>query len=159
MGMSTAREIGVEKIKIIGDSNLVLSQLQGSFAMKEATLAPYRTAAERLISSFKQVVMEHIPGVTNRYADALATLGSRLSFVEEQPNIAVIKKDIPVIEAMAQEEPLEEDDWRKSVKEKIGKGRDIKELKDYAIIFGGLYRCLPRGILTHSKRYIWSLAI
>ncbi|CAL2271820.1 unnamed protein product [Prunus armeniaca] len=62
MGMSTAREMGVERIKIIGDSNLVL---------------------------------KHIPGVTNRYADALATLGSKLSFVEEQPNIAVIKKDMP----------------------------------------------------------------
>ncbi|KAI5343320.1 hypothetical protein L3X38_011196 [Prunus dulcis] len=101
MGMSMAREMGVERITIIRDSNLVLSQLQGNFAVKESTLVPYRTAAERLISSFKQVVMEHILGVTNRYADALATLGSRLSFVEEQPNIAVVKKDIPVIEAMA----------------------------------------------------------
>ncbi|CAL2270465.1 unnamed protein product [Prunus armeniaca] len=100
-GMSTAREMGVERIKIIGDSNLVLSQLQGNFAMKEPALAPYRTAAERLVRSFKQVVLEHIPGVTNRYPDALATLGSRLSFVEEQPNIAVIKKDTPVVEAMA----------------------------------------------------------
>ncbi|CAL8169053.1 unnamed protein product [Prunus armeniaca] len=131
MGMSTAREMGVERIKIIGDSNL------------EPTLAPYRTTAERLVCSFKQVVSEHILGVTNRYADALATLGSKLSFVEEQPNIAVIKKDMPVIEAMAQEEQLEEDDWRKPVKEKIGKGSDIKELKDYAIIFGELYKRLP----------------
>ncbi|CAL8174482.1 unnamed protein product [Prunus armeniaca] len=34
MGFSTAKEMGIEKIKIIGDSNLVLSQLQGSFAVK-----------------------------------------------------------------------------------------------------------------------------
>ncbi|CAL2230297.1 unnamed protein product [Prunus armeniaca] len=120
---------------------MVLSQLQGSFAVNEATLAPYRTATERLVNSFKQVVLEHIPGVTNRYADALATLGSKLSFVEEQPNITVIKKDMPVVEG-------EESDWRKFVKENIGKGSDIKELKDYAIIFGELYRCLLGGILT-----------
>ncbi|XP_016650506.1 PREDICTED: uncharacterized protein YpeP-like [Prunus mume] len=82
VGLSTAREMGAEKVKIIGDSNLVLSQLQGSFAVNESTLAPYRTAAERLINSFKQTVMEHIPGATNRYADALATLGSKLSFVQ-----------------------------------------------------------------------------
>ncbi|CAL2265375.1 unnamed protein product [Prunus armeniaca] len=123
MGMSTARERGVERIKIIGDSNLVLSQSQGNFTVKEPTLAPYRTAAERLVRSFKQVVLEHIPGVTNRYANGLATLGSKLSFVEEQPNIAVIKKDMPVIEAMAQEEQLEEDDWRKPVKEKNRQGK------------------------------------
>ncbi|CAL8992937.1 unnamed protein product [Prunus brigantina] len=97
-----SKEMGVERIKIIGDSNLVLSQLQGNFAVKEPALAPYRTAAERLVRSFKQVVLEDIPRVIDRYADALATLGSRLSFVEEQPNIAVIKKDTPVIEVMAQ---------------------------------------------------------
>ncbi|CAL2229476.1 unnamed protein product [Prunus armeniaca] len=107
MGLSTAREMGAERMKIIGHSNLVLTQLQGSFAVKEVTLAPYRTAAERLINSFKQIVMEHIPGVTNRYADALATLGSNLSFVQEQPNITVIRKDAPVIEAMVQAELLE----------------------------------------------------
>ncbi|CAL2256980.1 unnamed protein product [Prunus armeniaca] len=113
MGLSTAREMGAERMKVIGDSNLVLSQLQGSFAVKEVTLAPYRTAAERLINSFKQIVMEHIPGVTNRYVDALATLGSKLSFMQEQPNITVIRRGTPVVEAMVQAEPLEEDDWRK----------------------------------------------
>ncbi|CAL2239122.1 unnamed protein product [Prunus armeniaca] len=119
MGLSIAKEMGAEKAKIIGDSNLVLSQLQGSFAVKEATLAPYRTAAERLINSFKQVMLEHIP-----------------------------RKDMPVIEAIAHEQPLEEGDWRKLVKEKISKGNDIKELKDYDIIFGELYKCLTGGILT-----------
>ncbi|CAL2248223.1 unnamed protein product [Prunus armeniaca] len=148
MGMSTTREMGVERIKIIGDSNMMLSQLQGNFTVKESTLASYRTIAKGLVHSFKQVMLEHISGVTNRYADALTTLGSKLSFVEEQPNIAVIKKDMPVIEEMAQEQPLEEGDWRKLVKEKISKGNDIKELKDYAIIFGELYRRLLGGILT-----------
>ncbi|CAL8993069.1 unnamed protein product [Prunus brigantina] len=104
--------------------------------------------AERLVNSFKQVVLENIPGVTNRYADALATLGSKLSFVEGQPNITVMKRDTLVVKAMTQEEPLEESNWRKLVKEKVGKGNNIKELKDYAIIFGELYRPLPGGILT-----------
>ncbi|CAL8164018.1 unnamed protein product [Prunus armeniaca] len=140
--------MGAEKAKIISDSNLVLSQLRGSFAVKEATLAPYRTAAERLINSFKQIVMEHIPRVTNRYADALATLGSKLSFVQEQPNITVIRRGTPVIEAMAQEDMLEDDDWRKPLKKKLGEGSSIKDLKDYVIICEELYRRLPGGVLT-----------
>ncbi|CAL8163312.1 unnamed protein product [Prunus armeniaca] len=148
MGLSIAKEMGAEKAKIIGDLNLVLSQLQGSFAVKEATLAPYRTAAERLINSFNQIVMEHIPGVTNRYADALATLGSKLSFVQEQPNITVIRRGTPVIEAIAQEDLLEDDDWRKPLKKKLGEGSSIKDLKDYVIIFEELYRRLPGGVLT-----------
>ncbi|CAL9024801.1 unnamed protein product [Prunus brigantina] len=44
------------------------------------------------------------------YTDALATLGSKLSFVQEQPNITVIRRSTPVIEAMVQEDLLEEDD-------------------------------------------------
>lgn len=44
------------------------------------------------MASFKQVVLEYIPDTTNRYADAQATLGSKLAFVEEQLNIAVIKR-------------------------------------------------------------------
>ncbi|CAL9024373.1 unnamed protein product, partial [Prunus brigantina] len=157
MGLSTAREMGAEKMKIIGDSNLVLSQLQGSFAVKEATLAPYRTAAERLINSFKQVAMEHIPGVTNRYADALATLGSKLSFVREQPNITVIKRSTPVIEAMAQEDLLEDDDWRKPLKNKLVEESSIKDLKDYVIIFGELYRRLPGDMRTPWPFHTWGL--
>ncbi|CAL2239733.1 unnamed protein product [Prunus armeniaca] len=127
MGLSTAREICAERVKIIGDSNLVLSQLQGSFA---------------------QIVIEHIPGVTNRYTDALAILGSKLSFVQEEPNITVIRRSTPVIEAMAQENLLEEDDWRKPLKKKLGEESSIKDLKDYVIIFGELYRRLPGGVLT-----------
>ncbi|CAL8992919.1 unnamed protein product [Prunus brigantina] len=144
MGLSTAREMGAEKMKSIARK----LRCEGSFAVKEATLAPYRTAAERLINSFKQIVMEHIPGVTNRYADALATLGSKLSFVQEQPNITVIKRSTPVIETMAQEDLLEEDDWRKPLKKKLVEESSIKDLKDYVIIFGELYRGLPGGVLT-----------
>ncbi|XP_021825361.1 uncharacterized protein LOC110766353 [Prunus avium] len=151
MRLSTAKEMGIERIKIIGDSNLVLSQLQGSFAMKESTLAPYRTTAEKLVSSFEEVLLEHIPGVTNRYADALATLGSKLSFIQEQPNITVVKRDVPAVEAMAQEGMLEEKVWRKFVKEGLSEGSNIKDLKDYVVIFRELYRRLPGGILT---RYI-----
>ncbi|KAI5338175.1 hypothetical protein L3X38_017446 [Prunus dulcis] len=114
-----------------------------AIAIEEESWTFYADAAERLVNSFKQVVLEHIPGVTSRCADALATLGSKLSFVEEQPNITVIKKDVLVVEAMAQEESLEESNWRKSVKEKLGEGSNIKDLKDYAIIFGELYKHLP----------------
>ncbi|KAK9921977.1 hypothetical protein M0R45_030466 [Rubus argutus] len=92
IGMSTAIEMGVKRINVIGDSNLVISQMKGDFAVKEATLAPYRTMAEKLVGMFDQAILEHIPGATNRYADALATLGSKLSFTNEQPNVVVIQR-------------------------------------------------------------------
>ncbi|CAL8151429.1 unnamed protein product [Prunus armeniaca] len=93
-------------------------------------------------------MMEHIPRATNRYVDALATLGSKLSFVQEQPNITVIRRSTPVVEAMAQGDLLEEDDWRKPLKKKLGEESSIKDLRDYVTIFGELYRRLPGGVLT-----------
>ncbi|CAL8119359.1 unnamed protein product [Prunus armeniaca] len=49
---------------------------------------------------------------------------------------------------MTQEDLLEEDDWRKPLKKKLGEESNIKDLKDYVIIFGELYRRLPGGVLT-----------
>lgn len=46
---------------------------------------------------------------------------------------------------------LGEEDWRSMIKREIGKlehGGSIKELKDYTLIEGELYRRLPRGILS-----------
>ena len=51
---------------------------------------------------------------------------------------------------MFPEEP-EQQDWRNKIKEKIkeaGHGRSIKELRDYTLIKGELYRRLPGGILS-----------
>ncbi|CAL9011308.1 unnamed protein product [Prunus brigantina] len=66
------------------------------------------------------------------------------------PNITVIRRSTPMIEAMVQEDLLEEDDWRKPLKKNLGKESSIKDLKDYAIIFGELYRRLP-GAGLQSK--------
>ena len=46
---------------------------------------------------------------------------------------------------------LEQQDWRNEVKgkmEKLGLEGSIKELKDYTLIKGELYKRLPRGILS-----------
>ncbi|CAL8993354.1 unnamed protein product, partial [Prunus brigantina] len=40
------------------------------------------------------------------------------------------------------------DDWRKPLKKKLGEESSIKDLKDYVIIFGELYRRLPGGVLS-----------
>jgi len=48
-------------------------------------------------------------------------------------------------------EELEQQDWRNEVKgkmEKLGLEGSIKELKDYTLIEGELYKRLPGGILS-----------
>ena len=48
-------------------------------------------------------------------------------------------------------EELEQQDWRSGVKERMkeaGHGGSIKELRDYTLIEGELYKRLPGGILS-----------
>ena len=41
-GLVVAREMGIKHLRVIGDSNLVVCQAKGEFALKESSLAPYR---------------------------------------------------------------------------------------------------------------------
>ena len=57
---------------------------------------------------------------------------------------------IRILKRMFLEGP-EQQDWRSEVKEKmkeVGYGGSMKELKDYILIEGELYRRLPGGILS-----------
>ena len=89
----------------------------------------------------------------NRFTDALATLGSQVPFKGRDTLIRVNKQGhfiIGILKKMFPEEP-EQQYWRNKVKEKIkevGHGGSIKELRDYTLVEGELYRRPPKGILS-----------
>ena len=74
--LATAREMGVKHLRVMGDSNLVVCQTKGSFSLKESSLAPYRAMAQKMKEKFSTFEVEHASRNGNRFADALATLGS-----------------------------------------------------------------------------------
>ena len=47
-GLTVALSIGVKHMRVLGDSNLVVSQVKGDFALREQSLAAYRTWMQRL---------------------------------------------------------------------------------------------------------------
>lgn len=47
-GLTIALSIGVKHMRVLGDSNLVVSQVKGDFALREQSLAAYRTWMQRL---------------------------------------------------------------------------------------------------------------
>ena len=67
-GLSMSREMGAENIRVIGDSNLVIKQVQGEFSLEESALAPYHAAAQEMIKKFQNASIEHITSRSNRYA-------------------------------------------------------------------------------------------
>lgn len=84
LGLLAAKEKGIKYLKIAGDSKLVVLQTEWSYALKESTLAPYRTTAQKLMKFFKSFSIIHKPRSENRFPDALSTLGARTEFEEER---------------------------------------------------------------------------
>ena len=97
--------------------------------------------------------MEYTQRSVNKFSDALATLGSQLPFKGKDTLVRIGKQEhsiIRILKTMFPEEP-EQQDWRSEVEKKIkeiGYRGSIKELRDYTLIKGELYRRLPRGILS-----------
>ena len=97
--------------------------------------------------------MEYAQRSKNRFADALATLRSQVPFKGKDTLVRIGIQEhsiIRILTTMFPEEP-EQQDWRSEVKERMkvaGPRGSIKELRDYTLIEGELYRRLPGGILS-----------
>ncbi|KAJ1423041.1 Ribonuclease H domain [Sesbania bispinosa] len=76
-GLRMDKDLGVDRLRIRGDSNLVIKQVKGEYGTKESSLVAYHDEALRLIGIFEEVEAMHVPRAENKYADALATIGSR----------------------------------------------------------------------------------
>ena len=70
-------------MRVLGDSNLVVFQVKGDFALREQGLTAYRTWAQRLEQEFQTFSMKYTQRSENRFVDALATMGSQVPFKEE----------------------------------------------------------------------------
>ena len=57
--LATAFEMGIKHLNVIGDSNLVICQAKGSFLLKEPSLAPYKTLAQKMEERFSTFEIEH----------------------------------------------------------------------------------------------------
>ena len=78
IGMEAALSLGVEKIDIFGDSNLIISEVRGEWKVRHEKLRPYHEYLENLQAQFEQVNFYHLPREENQLADSLATLASMI---------------------------------------------------------------------------------
>ena len=77
-GLATTLEIGINHLKVMGDSNLVVCQTKGSSSLKEPSLAPYRAMTQKMEEKLSTFEIEHTPRNENQFADALAAWGSQI---------------------------------------------------------------------------------
>ena len=151
--LATTLKMGVKRLRVMGDSNLVIYQTKGSFSLKEPSLAPYRAMAQKMEEKFLTFEIEHTPRNENQFVDALAVLDSQIIFEGDSTRTEVSKRKESIIEMLKErfQEEQCEGDWRIPIREALMKEEDsakLKFLKDYTLVRGELYRKMPDGVLS-----------
>ena len=71
-GLELARSIQVESILVLGDSQLIIGQVNGTYEAKEERMRKYLNKVVCLVKKFKEASFVQIPREENMEADALA---------------------------------------------------------------------------------------
>ncbi|KAH9314996.1 hypothetical protein KI387_023623, partial [Taxus chinensis] len=76
--MKLAIKWNIHHVKVVGDSQLIIKQVNDEYKVKDEKLIPYKKLVETLKEYFVRITFEQIPRAQNRSADAMATVGSML---------------------------------------------------------------------------------
>ena len=113
-GLEATLELGAIRLDVIGDSNLVVSQANGDWKVKEEKMKVYHQTLDMLIPRFEKLTFTHLVRENNRFADALATLASMIDIpvgVKMRP-ILIEQRYTPAYEMIAAtEEVQDENPW------------------------------------------------
>ena len=71
-GLKCVRSLGVQKLMVEGDSQLIVRQLNGKYRCKEQTLRQFYEAVLDIIPQMEWFEIRHIPRAENSRADWLA---------------------------------------------------------------------------------------
>jgi len=71
-GLERLELLGIKKIKIFVDSELLAKQINGVYRVKHSNLIPLWTMTMNILKSFSDYSVTHIPREMNKEADSLA---------------------------------------------------------------------------------------
>ncbi|MBI2007648.1 reverse transcriptase-like protein [Candidatus Saccharibacteria bacterium] len=69
-GLERARELGINKINLYSDSELVVNQMNGKYKVKNQELAPLYQEVKALADSFEKIIITHVPRELNKTTDS-----------------------------------------------------------------------------------------
>jgi ribonuclease HI len=72
LGLGRARALGARSIEVRADSLLLVKQLQGEYAVKNAALKELHARARELLRGFDRVDIRHVPREENALADEMS---------------------------------------------------------------------------------------
>jgi ribonuclease HI len=72
LGLEEAHRLGVKKLRVLADSELMVKQLNGRYRVKAPHLIPLWRAAVNALKKFESWAIAHVPREENRLADEAA---------------------------------------------------------------------------------------
>ncbi|XP_049394689.1 uncharacterized protein LOC125858980 [Solanum stenotomum] len=78
LGLRMAIDMNIKELLVIGDSDLLVHQVQGEWTTKNVKILPYLHYIKELSRRFTRIEFKHVPRAQNEFADALATLSSMI---------------------------------------------------------------------------------
>ena len=76
MGLNSAKEMGIKGLKVLGDADLIVQQVNNTFQAKHVRLKYYRDEVWRLRDSFSVFEISYIPRDMNQLIDSLVVSAS-----------------------------------------------------------------------------------
>jgi len=75
LGLERALALGVKRIEVRADSELLIKQIKGQYRVRNAGLRPLYEAALKLLARFESTALTHVRREHNVEADRLANAG------------------------------------------------------------------------------------
>ncbi|XP_057734679.1 uncharacterized protein LOC130950160 [Arachis stenosperma] len=75
-GLTLATEVGAKRLEVCSDSQVITSQVNGSYQAKDPLLQKYLEKVKSLSQKFDEVTVQHVPRERNTRADLLSKLAS-----------------------------------------------------------------------------------
>jgi len=72
LGLKRAKAMGIKELNVFSDSELLVRQLRGDYAVKAEHLRPLHDEAQALLKAFADVHLAHIPREENAAADEMS---------------------------------------------------------------------------------------
>ncbi|XP_072071866.1 uncharacterized protein [Arachis hypogaea] len=92
-GLVLAREVGATRVKEYSDSQVVTSQINGTYQARDSLLQKYLERVKKLSEEFDEVTVQHVPRVRNTRADLLSKLASTKPGTDNQSLIQGLVKE------------------------------------------------------------------
>ncbi|XP_070007365.1 uncharacterized protein [Nicotiana sylvestris] len=126
MRLNLAINMNIQELLVISDSNLLVHQVQGEWAMKNTKILPYMYHVQELMKRFTKIEFKYVLRIQNEFVDALDTLSSMMHPDKNLIDLITIRiHSQPTYYAHAEEE-TDRNPWFHDIKEYLAKGEYLE---------------------------------